>query len=373
MAVAVYPLMLYLAARCAWRAFAPRREPAPSTPLFEIVTSRWSDEQRHRILRLAVVACGLIVAMVGLSSNPIDVGYAVMEGATDLLHQLLPYGHIAGVLHGDTYPIGSYLLFTPFAAISPVHNQWDDAEFTLLVAVAASLLAALGIWRASTPQTPTAGQRATPGQRVTALRGVLAFLTFPPLLVTVSTGTTDVTMAAIMLAAILLWRRPAISTTVLAAGAWFKLAPAALLPLWLAPLRGGQLRRALGGIVLISALMLAPVLALGGAHGVARMLHAVAYQESRESLNGLWWWIGSVPLQQLAQAATLALIVAGAVRLAQRGELANDRTRLAALCAAIMLALQISASYWSYLYLVWVLPFLALSVLAADNRSIGAG
>ena len=109
----------------------------------------------------------------------LDVGYAVMEGATDLVHGVLPYGHIADVLHGDTYPIGSYLLYAPFAPFWPVHTVWDDANVTLVVAVVAALGVASTAWRISSPS----------GGSTTGPRMAIAALTFPPLLVTVSTGT----------------------------------------------------------------------------------------------------------------------------------------------------------------------------------------
>jgi hypothetical protein len=371
MALAAYPAMLYLALRCGWRAFAPSPragERPRAVPLFEQVTSRWSDARRLRMLQLITGAAVLIVAMVGISSQGVvDVGYAVMEGATAIVHGVLPYGHIPDVLHGDTYPIGSYLLYVPLAALSPVHSQWDSADVTLTVAVGVTLLAAWGLWRAFLPARAGTGNgrvRRSEAERATALRAVVAFLSFPPLLATISTGTTDVVLCAIFLAAMLLWRRPTISTSLLAAGAWFKLAPVALLPLWLAPLRGRRLAHAVAGIAGVSALFLVPLLALGGVHGIVQMLHGISYQQSRDSLDSAWGFIGSVPLQQLTQTATIALIVVGAVMLRRDPRLAGDRTRVAALCGAVMLGLEISASYWTYMYLVWVLPFLVLSVLA---------
>ena len=55
--------------------------------------------------------------MVGVSSfDAVDVVYAVMEGATKLIHGVLPYGHMPpGIIHGDTYPILSYALYAPLA------------------------------------------------------------------------------------------------------------------------------------------------------------------------------------------------------------------------------------------------------------------
>jgi hypothetical protein len=366
MALVAWPLMLYLALRCGWRALASGSPPPLSTPLYERLTSGWAGDRRLRILRLTAFACALIVAMVGISSRGlVDVAYAVMEGGTALVHGLLPYGHIADIFHGDTYPIGSYLFYAPFAWLSPVQSQWDSADIALVVAVLAALIAGIGIYRAAGASVQRPDH--VTGRRTAGLRAAIAWLTFPPLLVTISTGTTDVVLAAMLLGALLLWRRPSGSITVLAAAAWFKLAPVALLPLWLAPLRGRKLWRAVACVATVSAAMITLLIAIGGLRGLPSMVHAIGYQTTRASLNSLWGIVGSVPLQQLAQAATLGLIAGAAVRLRHDRALAADRVRVAALCGAVLLGLQMSSSYWTYMYLAWVFPMLALSVLGEPD------
>jgi hypothetical protein len=354
-------VLVYLGIRCAWRALGPPPAPRPAVPLFERLTSGWDDHQRVRLLRLLGLAAALTVAMIGMSSlNVVDVGWAVMEGATDLVHGVVPYGHVTGVLHGDTYPIGSYLLYTPAAWLSPVRNIWDDADPTLAVAVLAALAAALALWRSL--RRPQGSASAVTCEQA-SLRAAVAWLTFPALLVTVGAGSTDIVLGAILLAAILLWRRPTAASALLAAGAWFKLLPLALVPLVLAPLRGRRLLAAVAAGAAVSVGALLPLLALGGPGGIGAMVHAIGYQTVRLSPQSPWALVGSVPLQQLVQAATLALIVGAAVRLWRDPALALDRTRIAALVAAVMIALQLSASYWSYMYFVWALPGVMLSLL----------
>lgn len=95
--------LAYLAARCAWLALGPVRARGAARPLFDALTARWTGEQRLRTLRLLALACALMLAMVGISSRDVvDVGYAVMQGATDIVHGVIPYGHVVGILHGDT-------------------------------------------------------------------------------------------------------------------------------------------------------------------------------------------------------------------------------------------------------------------------------
>jgi Glycosyltransferase family 87 len=367
MVLVSYPALIYLAVRCTWYGFGRRRERAATTPLYERLTSRWEPDVQLRVLRLIAVALTLVVVIVGLTSlQVIDVGYAVMEGATAILHGLLPYGHIPDVFHGDTYPLGSYALYVPFAWISPVHNVWGDADATLYVAVAAALLALLGLFRLGRTHAATPGAAARAS--TAALRGGIAWLAFPPLLVTVSTGTTDVALAAMLVGVLLLWRRPAGSVATLAGAAWFKLVPVALLPLWLARLRGRALLRATAAAAAVTAVFVGLLVVLGGVHSPLTMASAVTFQFTRSSPHTLWALTGSVPLQQLVQAATLAVLVGGVVRIRRDRAFGDDRARLAALGAAVLIGLQVAANYWNYMYLVWVLPFLLVSILDTANR-----
>ena len=358
-AIVGYPLLCYLAFRCAWVALRRRAPSDPSVPLIVALTSAWEPARRRRLLRLIAVTCVLIVAMVGFTSpNIIDVGYAVMEGATRIAHGLLPYGHISDIAHGDTYPIGSYVLYVPFALLTPVNSVFDNANLVLVVAIVAALAAAWGLDRLSRTATDdTAG-----------LRAAIAWLTFPTVLVTVSTGTTDVLLGAMLVTALVLWRRPVAATGALALAGWFKLAPFALLPVALARLRGGVLWRSLAVIAALSAAMLALIVALGGTHGLSAMVTAIGFQQTRTSPHAIWPLIGSVPLQQLAEAATLALVAAAAVMTRTDAAFAGDRRRLAATFAAVLLGIQISANYWSYLYLTWVVPLVLLSLLVDSHH-----
>jgi hypothetical protein len=371
MAFTAYPVLVYLALRCAWwglRLAGGAAESAPAVPLYEHLTRRWGMAERTRILRMTALAAAVVLAMVGLTSpNVLDVGYAVMEGATGLVHGVLPYGHIPDVLHGDTYPLGSYLAYTPLAWLTPVRNVWENADAALAVAVAAGLLVAFGIGRMS---RTTAGSEPADGgeSKLTGLRIAIAALTFPPLLVTVSTGTTDVLLAGLLILVLLLWRRPGWSVAALSGAVWFKLVPLAIVPVLFARLRGRATWRAVAALATVSGAMVACLLLLGGAGAPIRMISAMAFQFTRGSQHTLWAVIGSVPLQQLAQAATLALIVGSVIRARRDPAFAADRGRVAAVCGAALLGLQISANYWNYMYLVWAFPFIALSLLRDPRR-----
>ena len=355
---AVGPLA-WLAARCAWVGLAARGEPSPSRPLLDALTPAWSDAQRVRMLRLAVGAAAAGVTMMTLSAQTtVDVGHAVMEGGTLLVHGVVPYGHMPGdVFHGDTYPLLSYLAYAPLAALMPVRDGWDVANGALIMAALAAIAVAWLLTRAG-------GAGIAPDQRAAGLRGALAWLAYPPLVVTVTSGTSDVLLAALLAGALVCARRPLASAALIVLAGWFKLVPFALLPIWLARLRGRRLAAALVLLAASTAATVGLLVALGGAGAPARMLHAMAFQLDRRTLHAPWTLLGLDWLQALVQAGVLALVAGATVRVWRDRALAADPARLAALTGAVLLGLQLAGNYWTYLYLAWVLPGIALSLLA---------
>lgn len=363
--LAALPGMAYLMVRCVGRAFWPAGE-ARATPLLTALTPGLDPGRRVRWLRASMVVLALVYVMVSISSFlAIDVIYAVMEGATTLIHGVLPYGHMPpGIIHGDTYPILTYALYTPLALVAPVRSTWDSVSAGLAVAALAALAAAWGVFRMFAGARGRAGAPRPVEAEEAGLRAALAWLAFPPLLITASTGTTDVVLAAMLVFAVLLWRRPTACAGVLALAGWFKLAPFALLPTCLAPLRGRRLARAVGAIAVASLPSLALLIVLGGWQGPGEMIHAVSYQFSRASLQSVPGALGIPGFQLLMEASVLGLITAGAVRVRREPQLAADRGRMAALSGAILIGLQLSANYWAFLYLVWVIPLAGVALLA---------
>jgi Glycosyltransferase family 87 len=372
--LAAAPPMLYLLLRCGCVTFGRDRPAAAARPLLVALTPGLDSAQRIRWLRWLLAVIALVFVMVGVGSpDAVDVLYASMEGATRLIHGVLPYGHLPpGVIHGDTYPILTYVLYTPLALIAPVNDTWDSVTGGLVLAVLAALIAAAAVFLS------VAGRR-RPGARrpveleEAGLRAALAWLAFPPLLITVSTGTTDPALAAILALAVVLWRRPVLCTGMLAVAGWFKFAPFVLLPVSLAPLRGRRLRSAVAAIALVSLPLVGLLVALGGVGGPAEMLHAVSYQFTRGSMQSVWGALDIAGAQPFGQGCVLGLIAASVVWLRQQPHRASDRRRMAALSAAILIGLQLSADYWAFLYLAWVMPLIGSSVLADSGLAETAG
>ena len=257
--LAALPSLLWLTGRCAWLALGPReasrspavaasasaRVSAPAQPLLDVLTPAWSDGQRVRILRLAVGVAAACVALITISAPcTVDVAQAVMEGATLLVHGTLPYGHMPGdVFHGDVYPLLSYAVYAPLARRHAGARRLGRRERRAdrRGAVRDRRRLAAGAHRRPRVRVARELDRPDDAARAAGLRAALAWLTLPPLLVTASTGTSDVLLGALLLAALALARRPLASVAAILVAGWFKVVPFALLPIWLARLRGRRL------------------------------------------------------------------------------------------------------------------------------------
>lgn len=258
-----------------------------------------------------------------------------------------------GIVHGDTYPMFAYVLYTPAALIWPVHDLFDNLDGGLWIAAIAMLAGAAGLWKAGKDAAGDAF----------GLRQASAWLIFPPVLITASAGSNDLPTAALVVWAIATWVHAGRTSTWLSAASWAKVVPVFTLPLWIARFRGGDLKRALIPPVALTALMLILLLVLGGADAVNKMLDAIAFQSDRGAQLSFWVVTGAPALQVVVQAAGFALGAAAAVAVWRFEALGSSLVRVSALAAAVMLAFQIGASYWSYAYLPWVYPLLVVALL----------
>ena len=330
-------LLAYLAVRCG-----------------QVALGRGSDSISSavdaRLARAMALAGGALVAIVSLTSpGESDVAFASMAGATLLTDGVSPYGHMPPeVLHGDTYPILNYVIHVPAALWLPVRDSFSDMTGALFVATAAALVAAWGVHRAARPWGASG-----------AWRHVLAWFAFPPTLMAASSGTNDIAAAAAVAVGLGLLVHAGRAAAVLAAGAWIKVAPAAVLPLWLAR-RGLSLSAA--AIAAVSAGCIGILLALDGPGAVRAMLEAIGFQAERGSLYSIWAQLDADWLQPAAQAALAGLVAGATALVARSSDVRRDPVRLAALAGAILAALQLSAGYWTFAYLPWLLPPLLLAL-----------
>jgi hypothetical protein len=87
----------------------------------------------------------------------------------------------------------------------------------------------------------------------------------------------------------------------------------------------------------------------------------ISFQSSRGSPFSVWGYPGGfgATAQHVWQAfaALLAVVLALVPR-------RRDAAGLAAICAAILIALQMGVTHWFYLYIVWFFPLVMLALLA---------
>jgi hypothetical protein len=318
---------------------------------------------------LVLVTGATLLAFLAItltSSGEGDVAAASLSGATDLLHGRPPYGHIVqGVVHGDTYPFLNYVAYIPGAAWKPVTEAFSDLSGALVVTAAAALGAAVCLYRLGVRHGVSASPNPAirlEGKREAGVRAVLAWLTFPPVLLTASSGANDMVLAACLAWMVLLAVAAGRSSLLLAAASWVKVVPLVLLPMWLLRLRGRDLRRGVVAVLLLSLALVAWLLLLGRG-GVGQMVHDVAFQFERESFHAVWLPLHLGGLQIALQALLVGSVAYVAMRLRTDVALRQDGVAVAALAGGLLLAVQLVANYWTPAYLPWAYAVAAFALL----------
>ncbi len=346
-----YPPLLYLLVRMLALLRRPRRRAGPSMRL--LFPAPW--------LALGVVF--LIGFRIGLNvadSNVVDVGYAGVIGAQRITHGKPLYGHYpSDNEHGDTYGPANYEAYVPFQQIFGWSGHWDDLPAAHAAAIFFDLLAVgLLFLIGRRMRGPTLG-----------IALAYAWVSYPFTLFALESNTNDTLVADLVLAAILAaGYRSRLACTARGAFAALagltKFAPLALAPV-LATHGLGELpvRRRLvaaglflAGFVGVGALALLPALSHDSLHTIYE--RTFVYQADRASPFSVWGLYGLRDLEHAVEIGAVALAVILAL-VPRRGDLVG----LAAACAAVILALQLSIEHWFYLYIPWFFPLVMLALL----------
>jgi hypothetical protein len=363
-----YPVLLYLLGRALWIGLRGRGE-----GIRPVWRASW-------LLIAALFLMGFRVGLNMADSGAIDVGYAGVVGADRISHGEPVYDNFpTDVSQGDTYGPVNYLAYVPFERIWPWSGSWDDLPAAHGAAVAFDLATfALLIWL---------GLRIRPGPSGRKLAATLAFgwAAYPYTAYALESNSNDTLVAALLVATLLVLARPAARGVFAALATLTKFAPLLLVPMlatyrhtrgWREDgvSRTGESARhpiltkgpavatfALAFAATIAVLMLWPAIDPG--------LHTfydrtIAYQADRNSPFSIW---GQVP--SLNPLRTAILIATGLMSLTfalvPRGK---TLTQVAALGAALLIALQLTAQHWFYLYIVWFYPLLLVAM-----ASLGKG
>jgi hypothetical protein len=348
----VYPVLLYLLARVLFAAFRPRRPAGSLVP--------------HASLTLLVVGLVFLTAFrIGLNvadSNVIDVGYAGVVGADRIVDgdPLYGEGFSDDVERGDTYGPVSYLFYVPFEQAMPWSGRWDDLPAAHGAAITFDLLVLGGLL--------LLGRRLRPGREGVALGVALAYawVAYPYTTFVLESNSNDSLVALGCVGALL----AASLARDYAAGLWTGVAlalgaAAKFVTLALAPLFSRRHPLVFGAALLLTLVAtVAPFVPDGG----LRELYdrTIGYQASRPSPFSIWGQVDSLDwLQTVLKVATAALAVMVAFVPRRR-----DLRQTAALGAAVLIAIQLVATHWFYLYIVWFVPFVFVALFAAHGRPL---
>jgi hypothetical protein len=355
--------LAYLAGRLLWIGFHPRGRPERLVPILSL---RWLTVALVLVLCLRV---GYVV--FDPPKYEIDVGIASVAGADRITHGRGIYGEELvpalcvqkrGLCYGDTYGPANYLAYIPFEQLFPWHPLGGAAAFHAPSARAAALtfdLLTLGVLM-------LLGLRMRPGRegRLLGVALCYAWAAYHYTLFSMHYSFNDGLVALAVLAPFLVLASPGGRGALVAIAAWTKFAPAVLAPL----LATGTGDRRLRSTLVYAAAFLGVTLALflpfipdGG----LRELYdsTVGFQQARPGWSTFWSRFPELDwLRTIAEVgvAALALLLAFVPR-------KRTPLQLMALGGALILAVQLSAKYWSASYVSWFAPLALIGLFATRD------
>ena len=338
-----YPPLIYLLVRMLIRGYRPRPVSGPA-------------DCRLPTAVLVTGLLALVVARIVITLHPagvIDVGTASALGAYKLLHGQSLYYFSLG--HGDTYGPIAYLAYAPFELLFP--GNWGYLPAARAATITFDLLTIAGLI--------VLGWRLRSGREGWRLGLLFAWLwaACPCSLLGMEKSTNDGLVALIVVLVMLTLESPIKRGVLVGLGTASKFFPAILLPL-VAVGRGDAdektIRKVLAGFVVATGASIALFLPPGGLKEFWD--HTIGYQLTRSDIFSIWALHPALaPIKVAVEAGAVILAVLVAFR--PRGR--RTPAQVAALAAAVIIAVQLPALHWFYLYIVWFLPLVLVAVLGA--------
>jgi Glycosyltransferase family 87 len=343
----VYPLLLYLFARALWLGFRGGGGLRPAWP------TRW-------LLLAALFLVGFRVGLNLADSGAIDVGYAGVVGADRIAHGEQLYDNFpADVSEGDTYGPVNYYAYVPFERIWPWSGSWDD----LPAAHGAAVLFDLGTFALLI----LLGYRIRPGPAGRRLGATLAFgwAAYPYTAYALESNSNDTLVALLLVATLCVLARPFARGALTALATLTKFAPALLAPMLMTYRspgeKGGKSKFALAFLVTAAAVMAWAAIDPGLRTFYDR---TIAYQADRNSPFSIWGQVSGIEPLRIAILVAVG-ILAFVFAFRPRGK---TLTQVAALGAALLIGVQLTAQHWFYLYIVWFFPLLLVALATAARE-----
>ena len=371
----VYPVLAYLFVRMLVAGFLP-------------------GESRDRLLPVArrswlvagiVALAAFHTAYIATEGKVIDVGLAGVIGADRLTHGEDVYGPDfseglppSSDVRGDVYGPANYLAYIPFEASFPWSGHWDDVPAARAAALGFELLTALALymlgcrlggsitprrWRMRTLTPVPRGPTAEGGTLGVAL--AYAWLAYPFTMYTLGSSFNDSLVALLLVCCLLVLSSPVGRGAASALAGLTKFGPLILVPLFAAGHGERRLRPLVTfglGFLVAAAIVTIPLLPDGG----LRELYdrSLGYQASRGSPFSVW---GQAPSLHFLQTLT-KLFAVGLALLLFFVPRRRTTVQVAALAAALVIAVQVTANHWFYPYTVWFAPLFLVAVFAGHGR-----
>ena len=347
----VYPVLAYVFLRMLVAGFSP-------------------IERRDRLLPFAprgLLVAGIVAliafhtAYVATEGKVIDVGLAGVIGADRLTDGDDVYGEGASSgmpIRGDVYGPVNYIAYVPFEAAFPWSGRWDDVAAARAAALGFELLTALALFGL--------GHRIRPGREGSTLGVALAYawLAYPFTMYTLGSSFNDGLVAFLVVCCLLVVTSAPARGALSALAGLTKFGPLVLAPLFAAG-QGDRRPRSLvlfaAGFLVAAAVVTIPLLPDGG----FRELYdrSLGYQASRGSPFSVW---GQAPSLHVLQTLTKVAVV-GFAALLFFVPRHRSTVQLAALAAALLIAVQVTANHWFYPYAVWFAPLVLVAVFARER------
>ncbi len=342
----VYPVLAYVFVRMLIAGFRPA-------------------ESRDRLLPLAPrswLVAGIIAlaafhtAYVATEGKVIDVGLAGVIGADRLTNGEEVYGPGASSgmpIRGDVYGPVNYLAYVPFEQAFPWSGHWDEVSAARAAALGFELLTALALFGL--------GRQVRAGPEGTTLGIALAYawLAYPFTMYALGSSFNDSLVALLVVCCLLVLSSPPARGAASALAGLTKFGPLVLAPLFAV---GHGERRARPLILFalaflaMAAVVTIPLLPDGGFRDLYD--RSLGYQASRGSPFSVW---GQAPSLHWLQTASKVFAVGLAALFFFVPE-RRSTVQVAALAAALLIAVQVTANHWFYPYAVWFAPLVLAAV-----------
>jgi hypothetical protein len=352
----VYPVLAYLFIRMLIAGFAPRESRDRLLPL----APRW-------LLVAGIAALAAFhIGYMATEGKVIDVGLAGVIGADRLTHGEDIYGEDfsqglppSSDVRGDVYGPANYLAYVPFEQAFPWSGHWDDVPAARAAALGFELLTALALFGLGRRLRSRRDEGTTLGVAL-----AYAWLAYPFTMYTLASSFNDALVALLVVCCLLVVSSPPARGALSALAGLTKFGPLILAPLFAAG-PGERRPRPLVlftvGFLLVVAAVTLPLLPDGG----FRELYdrSLGYQASRGSPFSVWGQAPSLDwLQTLSK--VFAVTLAAALFFVPRR---RSTIQLAALAAALLIAVQVTANHWFYPYAVWFAPIVLVAVFAVQR------